>query len=113
MAQTRDDQAALAQREWIRRRIALVNHLKHNHYPPMDYFTETAQAALDIVNSPSYRFEPGQQGADNRVKLPEGVTVNGQDSMDAWEIIDWLHLNDPVFIEDPDAFDEDDDESDD
>lgn len=68
----------------IDREVSLSWHLTSNHYPPLPAsLIETAENAIDACNE----YEP-----ERRITLPDGCTVNEQAEMEAWDVVEWLHL---------------------
>lgn len=67
------------------RMIALVWHLRHNHYPAVpERMLPVCEAAIDFANDDDW---------DRLIDLPEGVLWRGRTDAPAWAIIDQLHLS--------------------
>jgi hypothetical protein len=68
---------------------ALTWHLESNHYPPIPTsFVPVAMDAIDKANAGEL---------DEIVIFPEGLNINGRESMVAREIVNLMHLD--SFIE--------------
>jgi len=71
------------------RRTALHWHLTSNHFPPIpSYMVSVAERAIDLVNAGL---------SQETVRMPERVTFKGRDHGTAGEIVDSMHLD--SFIE--------------
>lgn len=68
----------------VRMAVVLHWHLTSNHYPPIPAaFISVAQEAIDKIN---------MDESDSLVVFPEGLAINGQQSLPAYEIARLMHL---------------------
>lgn len=68
----------------LRMAVALQWHLTSNHYPPIPAaFVSVAQDAIDKIN---------MDEGDDMVIFPEGLAINGQQALPAFEIARLMHL---------------------
>lgn len=65
-------------------RIALENHLRYNHYPPLPLsFVPVCAMAIDLVN---------MEELDELIQLPENIEVNDKSFISACDVVDFCHL---------------------
>lgn len=74
----------LASTDLVDRSMALMMHLRSNHYPPVPLeMVPVCEAAIDAAND-------GRFGAE--ISLPDGVEWRGQDHVPAHRVIEDFHL---------------------
>jgi hypothetical protein len=73
---------------------ALEWHLQYNHYPPHPAaMVAVARAAIDAARA---------EDPDRLITLPEGTTYrDGRPAVEAWRIVDSLHLGPFLEASDP------------
>lgn len=85
--------------ENLQRRAALEWHLTGNFYPPLPVvLVDVALEALAIANT--YDAQYGVHSNEimsQELQLPDGMLVNGKETMAVADVIDWLRLESMVY----------------